>query len=293
MGRADTLRRLLDSLAVQDEPEFEVIVVDQNDAIDIAPILNSYRGVLDIRHLRSPRGLSKARNIGLQHAGGIVMGFPDDDCWYGPHVVARVKRAFSDERRAVLTGRTIDPDGRDSVSPHRPESGPVDRDNVFTSGNSNTLFARRRVFETVGGFDEALGVGAGTPFQSGEETDLLLRCLAHGIHVDYDRDLVVHHCHITTASTAQTGRARVYSQGYGRLLRVHGYGFGHLGAGVGRSLGRGLLCLATGDRDGARTRILWAQGALVGYLSGRRRVPACPSPESRLTSGRSTAGQAR
>ncbi|WP_170149726.1 glycosyltransferase family 2 protein [Rhodoplanes roseus] len=293
VGRADTLRRLLDSLAGQSEPEFEVIVVDQNDAIDISPITDAYRGDLDIRRVEAPRGLSRARNIGLQHARGIVVGFPDDDCWYGPHVVARVRRAFSDDRTAVLTGRTVASDGLDSVSPHRLESGPVDRSNVFVSGNSNTLFCRRRVFETVGGFDEALGVGAATPYQSGEETDFLLRCLAHRIRVDYDRDLVVHHCHIRNASSAQTRRARVYSQGYGRLLRVHGFGLTYLGAGVGRSLGRGILCFVTGDLDGARSRVHWAQGALVGYLSGRRSVPDHSSSEGQLTSGRSPAGQTR
>ena len=43
----------------------------------------------------------------------------------------------------------------------------------------------------VGGFDEELGLGSGTPWHSGEEIDYLVRALATGAHLEYDPSLVV------------------------------------------------------------------------------------------------------
>lgn len=278
VGRTEPLARLLGSLSEQRNPDFEILVVDQNDSIDIAPLLGAFEPRLTIRHVRSARGLSRARNVGLREARGSIVGFPDDDCWYGPEVTENVRRYFTDPECAVLTGRTLDRDGGESVSPHRPDSGFVDRDNVFASGNSNTLFVRTAVAFDVGGFDETLGVGSGTPFQSGEETDFLLRCLRKSYQVYYDRDFVVHHDQNNDASAAKIARAGAYSQGFGRLLRLHQYGVVYLGAGVGRALLRAALCLATGDVDGARRRYDWVKGALRGYLSGA--VPREPAQRS-------------
>lgn len=39
------------------------------------------------------------------------------------------------------------------------------------------LVMRRNVFTRLGGFTESIGMGASTPWQSGEATDLLLRLI--------------------------------------------------------------------------------------------------------------------
>jgi glycosyltransferase involved in cell wall biosynthesis len=266
LGRTEPLARLLVSLQAQTNPAFEVIVVDQNEP-DLAAFLQPWHGRLALRHLHSAKGLSRARNVGLREAGGAIVGFPDDDCWYDAEVTAQVEHFFRDNAADVLTGRTLDRAGRESVSPHRSESGQIDRDNVFRSGNSNTLFARRAVAEAVGGFDEALGVGAATPFQSGEETDFLLKCLRNGHRAYYDRSLVVRHDQNEAGPANEMARVRAYSQGFGRVVRTHDYGVGYLGARTSRAAVRGLLCLASGDLQGARHRWLWAIGACLGYAA--------------------------
>ena len=175
IGRRDTLARLLASLETQTNDAFELIVVDQSGGNGIEALLTNVSLGRGVRHLRSERGLSLGRNIGLRHARGEVVGFPDDDCWYDPDVIDRVDRFFQHPDNGGLTGRTVDARGVDSLSPHRADSGTIDRRNVFESGNSNTVFVRSSVARDAGGFDETLGVGAATPFQSCEETDFLLR----------------------------------------------------------------------------------------------------------------------
>ena len=52
---------------------------------------------------------------------------------------------------------------------------------------------RRHVVDRVDGFDNSLGIGAGTPWGSGEDTDYLLRCLDAGVAVYNDVNLIVRH----------------------------------------------------------------------------------------------------
>jgi glycosyltransferase involved in cell wall biosynthesis len=269
-GRRDPFARLLDSLAVQTSTAFELVVVDQSGSDEIGVSLKSCSAGRGVRHIRSEKGLSRARNTGLRHAQGDIIGFPDDDCWYDRGVIERVRQFFEQRKIDVLTGRTVDREGNESLSAHRPESGIVDRFNVFESGNSNTLFARTAVIKDVGGFDETLGVGAQSLFQSGEETDLLLRCLSRGYQLYYDRDFIVHHDQVDISPSRRIARARMYSPGFGRLLRIHGYGVGYLGIRVGRAAVRGAICLATGDRDGARQRYDWASGSVRGFLANTK-----------------------
>jgi glycosyltransferase involved in cell wall biosynthesis len=267
IGREAQLARLLLSLKAQTCTDFELIVVDQSADGRISGLVEDVAIGQAVRYFRSDRGLSKGRNVGLQHARGEIVGFPDDDCWYANDVIARVHRHFETAESSVLLGRTIDGDGIESVSTHRGESGEVDRTNVFISGNSNTLFARTSIAREVGGFDEALGVGAATPFQSGEETDFVLRCMGRGYRPYFVHDFVVHHDRSEIPPAAQIARAKTYSRGYGRLLRRHGYGMNDLGVRVGRALLRGAWCLATGDRSGTWQRLHWIRGAVAGFIA--------------------------
>lgn len=270
VGRRDRLARLLDSLKTQTNRAFELIVVDQSSGSDIEALLADFPVGRAVRYLRTERGLSRGRNIGLRHVSGQVVGFPDDDCWYSPDVIESVFRFFHKPDIDVLTGRTVDGRGVNSLSPYRSDSGGIDRHNVFQSGNSNTLFVRASVARDVGGFDETLGVGAATPFQSGEETDFLLRCLRKGHRLHFSHEFTVHHDQIDNSSAAQFTRARIYSRGYGRLLRLHGYGAGYLAMRIGRAAARGAICLATGDQPRARQQFAWARGSIYGFLANIR-----------------------
>jgi len=77
VGRTDELGRLLDSIAAQEYGPLRVVVVDQNDDERLAPILAGR--ALELEHVRSPLGLARARNAGLEVLERDVVAFPDDD----------------------------------------------------------------------------------------------------------------------------------------------------------------------------------------------------------------------
>lgn len=267
VGQTAHLPRLARSLAAQGFRDFEVIVVNQGPSEAIRPFLKLLPDDLPVVVLRTAKGLSRARNAGLLAARGQIVGFPDDDAWYPAGLVAQVVGLF--DRRpdlAILTGVTRDEHGVLSNGSFLNSATDLDRRNVWKAGNSNGIFARRADLNAVGGFDERLGVGSGTGFGSGEETDILLRMLAAGSRGRFLPDLMVHHDQVDTAVDAATlRRARLYAAGYGKVLRLHGYSSRFAAYRAARSLAAAGRAVLRGHPAEARRRLIWMAGILRGY----------------------------
>lgn len=267
LGRTDCLSRLFHSLLAQDCADFELIVVDQNPPGLLDPLLAPLRGRIALVHLRSRPGLSIARNVGIAAARGQLLAFPDDDCWYPPGLVREVLRRFEGlPELAALTCRTRDQHGRDSNGSFLQQSAAISRSNVWQSGNSNGLFVRARAARQIGGFNEALGVGSGTPFGSGEESDFLLRLLAHGGTARYCHDMHTHHDQVDAVLDERAlRRAGLYARGFGRTLRLNGYPVAFALMRALRSTTAAALALLMLSPRRARFKCIWALGILAGY----------------------------
>ena len=200
VGRTTELERLFASLDAQTHRDFRVLVVDQNRDDRIASLLDG-RAL----HLRSPVGLSRARNVALPHLAADAVAFPDDDCIYPPDLLERVAARLAD-----LDGVT----GREPWWPA--DAAMLTRDNVWNRAISFTIFLRRGVVERVGKFDETLGL----PNASGEETDYLIRALDAGARIAYDPTLVVEHP-LKPADLSAVAARDGASLGY--ILRKHRY----------------------------------------------------------------------
>ena len=69
------------ALPEQSHKNFEVVIVDQNPEGFLDEVVSKYQTALTIKYVRTdPRGVSHARNLGMVHAEGDVVAFPDDDC---------------------------------------------------------------------------------------------------------------------------------------------------------------------------------------------------------------------
>lgn len=268
-GRVVEVERFLQTLGQQSYQSFELIVIDQNLDDRLIPILNTYRESFPIIHLRSERGLSRARNLGLRHIQGKIVGFPDDDCWYPPDLLERVMRFFEENPSFDgITGRSVDGEGNPSATKWDTNPGSVDFFNVWKRGISFSIFFRIKVIKKVGDFDETLGVGAGTPWGAGEETDYLLRALKEGYIIRYDPSLVVYHPQpIKRYDVQAIERARTYSAGIGRVLRKHRYPLWFVVYQLLRSVGGALLSLASGQLGKARYYTAVLHGKFSGWIA--------------------------
>jgi GT2 family glycosyltransferase len=276
LGRTTPVSRLLDSLAAQEFRDFDVLVVDQNDDNRLIPVLAAPRP-FPLRHLRTPgeRGASRARNRGWRETGGATVLFPDDDCWYGPGFLRDALATMDRVGCDALSGRAADEAGRSINGRFEPVAQPITRANVWTTGIEWMVFYRRPVLEAVGGFDEAIGIGAATPWQSSEHQDILLRAGAAGFTCWYDPAVAGHHEEIVSARPdARTLRkARGYARGMGWVLRRHGYSVPVRAWWTARALIGGAVALARGrvhmlpyHREAALGRL---EGA-IGRTFGRR-----------------------
>jgi len=266
VARTKEVKRFLEHLDRQTYRDFELIVVDQNPDDRLVPILEAYKNRFPIMHLRSERGLSRARNVGLRHISGDIVAFPDDDCWYPPDLLKRVVRFFQKHPGIdVLTGRSVDENGEPSNGRWDNRAGLINQFNIWRRAVSYSIFLKKEVVKKVGDFDESLGVGAGTPWGSAEEIDYLLRALKWGYHLYYDPNVVIYHpqpvqCYDATA----IARARFYGAGMGRVLRKHKYPFWVAFYEYLRSAGGVFLSLTTGQLGKAKHHL----AALVGKVSG-------------------------
>lgn len=264
LGREEELGRLFDSLERQTHGAFRVVVADQNADDRAARVLAGR--ALDVLHLRAESGLSRARNEALAHVEADVVAFPDDDCVYADDLLEGVARRLGDDPGLDgLTGREIGADGRSTPS-WRLDAAMLTEENLWNRAISFTIFLRRGVIEAVGRFDEELGLGSGTPWASGEETDYLIRAIRGGARIAYDPALTV--AHDLGSPDARIRYRDGASLGY--LLRKHRYPLRTRARMLIRPLGGIAVALARLDTTRARLHL----ATLRGRLAGLRARPA-------------------
>ena len=113
-------------------------------------------------------------------------------------------------------------DGKPSGPRWIPKQGWIRKNNVFRQAISYGLFFRASLVRQVGAFDESLGVGSESAWQSGEETDYVLRALAQGFRIFYCPTLFS--LHSGGQEDERHFRKQVkYAVGGGRVVRLHSF----------------------------------------------------------------------
>jgi glycosyltransferase involved in cell wall biosynthesis len=268
LGRTDELEALLTSLDQQTHRALRLVVADQNDD-DRVPEALARHPALEAVHLRSSPGLSHARNAALPHVRADVVAFPDDDCVYPDGLLATVAGVL-DARPELdaVGGQAADPWGRPSG--RWPQVAcPIGLRTLWNRANSHTIFLRRTLLERLGPFDEALGLGSGTPWHSGEEMELIVRALRLGARIEYDPSLVVLHParRLSPEAARAIGRRDGASLGY--ILARH-YPRRELARMLWRAAGGAVVSFGRRDPQAARVHAAVLRGRVAGYRAGRR-----------------------
>jgi glycosyltransferase involved in cell wall biosynthesis len=160
LNAAATLDRNLDSVAGQSWPALEHVVVDGGSTDGTLELLAA-RGPA-VRVVGGPdRGLYDAMNKGVAHVtdpARYVMFLNADDTFTGPDAVERVMRGSHGEDLVYARLERWDEELHDRDVIGREVS---ERDLLFGMAcHHQTMFARRALFDTVGGFDLAYRIAA-------------------------------------------------------------------------------------------------------------------------------------
>ncbi|WP_297431512.1 glycosyltransferase [Sulfurimonas sp.] len=217
VNRDKEVKEFLTSISQQIYTNFEVIIVDQNNDNRVLKILPYFKK-LDIKYIKSEKGLSKARNRGLKEAYGDIVGFPDDDCLYPKELLENINIFFKEHNYDILMGKTIDKETGGVVAGKNITKAQILKPSLIL-GSSTTLFIKRDKKNIV--FDEYFGIGA--KFNAEEENDLLFRLLKKG-HIGYyipDINYVYHPP--SDLDYTNTIRAKQRAIGLGAFIAKHIY----------------------------------------------------------------------
>jgi glycosyltransferase involved in cell wall biosynthesis len=215
-GRYSELDSLLESFSLQDVNSdlFEVIVVDQNDKLDLAPLIVKYNQLININHCKvTAKGLSKAKNKGIDLAKGRVLTFPDDDCKFYPDTISKALVYLANNPGVeVVYGKVFDRQtGLNVMRNWSNDEKRLSLLNFSLNYSAITCFTRLKLR-----FDENYGVGS--PIASGEELDYVIRAIESGCQVAYTPVIEVWHPELNVLSMTSK-KAYNYAYGYGAIMR--------------------------------------------------------------------------
>lgn len=165
-------------------PEISIIVVtfaDEIAEIDSVQRLEE-QGFGDWELIvRTDKGISTARNRGIEQANADKIVFIDDDAIPEPGYLEAASKAL--DQHAIVGGKVMHPDTifKEFANLYRQDDDAGPSEHLV---GCNMAF-RREVFETVGGFDERLKWGH-------DETELLSRAKGH-YEVWYEPEMAVTH----------------------------------------------------------------------------------------------------
>lgn len=193
-NRIDEVRDLLQSLSVQDNKNFELIIVEDGSSIPCKDVVEEYKGNVDVKYyFKENEGRSIARNYGLERATGDYFIFFDSDCVIPSDYFSKLSKAldlkpldcfggpdtahesFSDTQKAINYSMTS------FLTTGGIRGGKIQLEK-FTPRTFNMGFSRK-VYDKVGGFREMFS----------EDIDMSTRIKQAGFSIGLIRETSVFH----------------------------------------------------------------------------------------------------
>jgi Glycosyltransferases involved in cell wall biogenesis len=242
-NRPAALRNCIEQLLKSKDLDFELLIVDNaSDTDETERVVTAFPGVRYVREGR--KGLSYARNTGIQCATGEIIACTDDDVLVPEDWISKVKEGFVDPLTMAITGLTIPAEiatnaqyiferqwgfnkgyvpvcfDYDYVRQHQGQAMPV-----WDIGAGANMAFRKDIFKIVGGFDTRLGAGASG---CSEDSEMWYRILAEGWNCCYNPEMVVYHEHRKTMTELRR-QLYAYMKGHVSALLIQYERHGHVG----------------------------------------------------------------
>ncbi len=182
------IRDCMEGLARLDYPDFEVIVVNDGSR-DRTPQIAAEYGVRLIS--TENRGLSNARNTGMEAATGSIVAYTDDDARPDPHWLRYIAWTYMTTEHAAVGGPIIAPPGDGPIADcvANAPGGPVQvllSDTVAEHIPGCNMTFRKECLQAIGGFDPRYRT-------AGDDVDACWRILDQGWTIGFHAGAMVWH----------------------------------------------------------------------------------------------------
>jgi glucosyl-dolichyl phosphate glucuronosyltransferase len=234
--RLPLIRAALDSIARQTAPPCQVIVVADHNP-ELFHRLAAECPAVEVVSNKFEKGLSGARNTGVEHAVGDVIAFLDDDARAEPQWLETLLAAYDDESVLGVGGLVL----ADWSPPGKPvwlpteflwvvgcsyQGQPEVKTDVRNPIGANMSF-RRSAFDRAGLFDSSIGRTSTSSRPLGcEETEFSIRLCRQslGARIIYEPHAVVYHHIDQSRATWRYFLDRCRAEGYSkaRVSRLSG-----------------------------------------------------------------------
>lgn len=264
-NRARTLARALRSVFAQTLPAAEVLVVDDGSVDQTPWMLRSW--FPSVRRIRQPnRGVSRARNVGIEAARGTWLALLDSDDTWHPRKLQRQAEALAADPHALIChtdeiwirrGRRVNP-----MKKHAKRGGWIFPHCLARCVISpSSVLIHRRLFTEAGLFDEQL--------PACEDYDLWLRvCARHPVLYCPQPLITKYGGHGDQLSGRYWGMDRFRIRALERLIAGGTLDAGQLDA-THRVLLEKMRIVVQGARRRGNQALVHAYGDRLGYYEAR------------------------
>ena len=187
------MKEFLESLALQSDKEFEVLVMEGKCEHSCKSVCDQYSDRLNIKFYEDNSGRSERRNLGMKLASGNYFLLFDSDCILPKDYISIVRKALMDDYLDCFGG----PDSADNSFTDLQLAINYSMTSIMTTGGirggmkaldkflprSFNMGMSREVFEKTGGYFDMIG----------EDTDLSMRIKEAGFKTRLIKDAFVYH----------------------------------------------------------------------------------------------------
>ncbi len=212
LNRPELLKACVKGLLNQTYDNYEIIIVDQSDKEQIDDTIATMDDRINYIHIKR-RGLSHARNIGLNYVSGDYVCLIDDDALYDENYLSLSSEMIGRISPTALIGVLLDPHKNILVSDLTDCT--IHWKNAFKGLCSACMILKTDFLKSVM-FDEKFGLGS--VYGSGEDTDVLFSALHQNKVVYFTSKNKIYHG-IPSIDEIPLQKLASYSYGAGALFK--------------------------------------------------------------------------
>ena len=222
LGNDTKLINLCNSLKNQNYKKFELIICDQNRENFNKVILKKFKN-FKIKFFKTKIGLSKSRNFGIKKAKGNFLIFLDDDIILRKNYLSKINKNLNNLKCDIICYR-VDNLNQGYLLNYPSVSRYILNDDEIFNHISSVSFVIKNNNLIL--FDENLGLGSNYKFQSGEETDLILRVKRkYNYTIYFLNSITIYHSESKKSFSSIIKKKYLYGCGWSRVVKKNKLSF--------------------------------------------------------------------